>query len=162
MSADVLLKVEDLHAHYGKSHVLRGVTLEVRRGEVVSLLGRNGSGRSTTLKAMMGLVPPSAGRVQLGADAQRAAAEAPHDAHLALHPGVVVGRRAGERGVEGLLVAVADVDRHRVSGHACGLDQPAAERPGVVEVEGVEAQPLLLLAQDRQPPFVLGAHGATP
>ncbi|MGY4830293.1 ABC transporter ATP-binding protein [Sphaerotilaceae bacterium SBD11-9] len=63
---DVLLQVEDLHAHYGKSHVLRGVTLAVRRGEVVSLLGRNGSGRSTTLKAMMGLVPPSAGRVQLG------------------------------------------------------------------------------------------------
>jgi branched-chain amino acid transport system ATP-binding protein len=66
---DVLLQVEDLHAHYGKSHVLRGVTLAVRRGEVVSLLGRNGSGRSTTLKAMMGLVPPSAGRVQLGARA---------------------------------------------------------------------------------------------
>ncbi|MBL0727623.1 ABC transporter ATP-binding protein [Piscinibacter sp. HJYY11] len=63
---DVLLQVDDLHAHYGKSHVLRGVTLAVRRGEVVSLLGRNGSGRSTTLKAMMGLVPPSAGRVQLG------------------------------------------------------------------------------------------------
>ena len=63
---DVLLRVEELHAHYGKSHVLRGVTLDVRRGEVVSLLGRNGSGRSTTLKAMMGLVPPSAGRVQLG------------------------------------------------------------------------------------------------
>lgn len=63
---DVLLQVDDLHAHYGKSHVLRGVTLKVRRGEVVSLLGRNGSGRSTTLKAMMGLVPPSSGRVQLG------------------------------------------------------------------------------------------------
>jgi branched-chain amino acid transport system ATP-binding protein len=66
---EVLLQVHDLHAHYGKSHVLRGVTLAVRRGEVVSLLGRNGSGRSTTLKAMMGLVPPSAGRVQLGARA---------------------------------------------------------------------------------------------
>ncbi|MES2957557.1 MAG: ATP-binding cassette domain-containing protein, partial [Pseudomonadota bacterium] len=66
---DVLLRVEELHALYGKSHVLRGVTLDVRRGEVVSLLGRNGSGRSTTLKAMMGLVPPSAGRVQLGARA---------------------------------------------------------------------------------------------
>jgi branched-chain amino acid transport system ATP-binding protein len=61
-----LLRVDGLHAHYGKSHVLRGVTLQVGRGEVVSLLGRNGSGRSTTLKAMMGLVPPSAGRVELG------------------------------------------------------------------------------------------------
>ena len=46
-----LLQVEDLHAHYGKSHILRGVSFTVERGEVVSLLGRNGSGRSTTLKA---------------------------------------------------------------------------------------------------------------
>jgi len=69
-----LLHVDGLHAHYGKSHVLRGVTLQVGRGEVVSLLGRNGSGRSTTLKAMMGLVPPSAGRVELGG---RALAGAP-------------------------------------------------------------------------------------
>lgn len=60
-----LLRVDGLHAHYGKSHVLRGVTLSVGCGEVVSLLGRNGSGRSTTLKAIMGLVPPSAGRVDL-------------------------------------------------------------------------------------------------
>src|SRR5215470_14818380 len=69
-----LLRVEGLHAHYGKSHVLRGVTLSVARGEVVSLLGRNGSGRSTTLKAIMGLVTPSAGRVDL---AGRALAGAP-------------------------------------------------------------------------------------
>jgi len=69
-----LLRVDGLHAHYGKSHVLRGVTLSVGRGEVVSLLGRNGSGRSTTLKAIMGLVPPSAGRVDLGG---RALAGAP-------------------------------------------------------------------------------------
>jgi branched-chain amino acid transport system ATP-binding protein len=63
--ASALLRIEDLHAHYGKSHILRGVSLEVGRGEVVSLLGRNGSGRSTTLKAIMGLVPPSAGQVRL-------------------------------------------------------------------------------------------------
>jgi branched-chain amino acid transport system ATP-binding protein len=56
--ASALLRVEDLHAHYGKSHVLRGVTLELRRGEVVSLLGRNGVGRSTTVKAIMGEVLP--------------------------------------------------------------------------------------------------------
>jgi branched-chain amino acid transport system ATP-binding protein len=60
-----VLQVEDLHAHYGKSHVLHGVTFEVRPGEVVGLIGRNGSGRSTTLKAIMGLLPPSAGRVAL-------------------------------------------------------------------------------------------------
>ena len=58
---NALLQVTGLNAHYGKSHVLRGVTLSLARGEVLSLLGRNGSGRSTTLKALMGLVPPSAG-----------------------------------------------------------------------------------------------------
>ena len=49
-----LLEVRDLHAFYGKSHVLHGVNLRVGRGEIVSLLGRNGVGRSTTVKAMMG------------------------------------------------------------------------------------------------------------
>ena len=51
-----MLEVRDLHAFYGKSHVLHGVTLEVREGEIVSLLGRNGVGRSTTVKAIMGQV----------------------------------------------------------------------------------------------------------
>src|SRR6267378_7611922 len=60
---DPLLKVEDIHTYYGKSHILHGVSLEVGRGEVVGLLGRNGVGKSTTLKAIAGLVHPSAGRV---------------------------------------------------------------------------------------------------
>jgi branched-chain amino acid transport system ATP-binding protein len=60
-----LLAVNDLHAHYGKSHILHGVTFEIGRNEVVSLLGRNGSGRSTTMKSIMGLVPPSCGTVSL-------------------------------------------------------------------------------------------------
>ncbi|CAN1511161.1 LivF ABC-type branched-chain amino acid transport systems, ATPase component [Burkholderiaceae bacterium] len=51
-----MLEVENLHAYYGKSHVLHGVNFTVGEGEVVSLLGRNGSGRSTTAKAIMGLV----------------------------------------------------------------------------------------------------------
>ena len=51
-----MLKVHDLHAYYGKSHVLHGVNLEIGKGEIVALLGRNGSGRSTTAKAIMGLV----------------------------------------------------------------------------------------------------------
>jgi branched-chain amino acid transport system ATP-binding protein len=51
-----MLKVENLHAYYGKSHVLHGVNFEVGEGEIVALLGRNGSGRSTTAKAIMGLV----------------------------------------------------------------------------------------------------------
>ena len=51
-----MLKVRDLNAYYGKSHVLHGVDFDVRPGEIVALLGRNGSGRSTTAKAIMGLV----------------------------------------------------------------------------------------------------------
>ena len=53
-----MLEVADLHAFYGKSHILQGVDLRVGDGEIVSLLGRNGVGRSTTCKAIMGLVPP--------------------------------------------------------------------------------------------------------
>lgn len=53
-----MLEVTDLHAYYGKSHILQGVNLSVRGGEIVSLLGRNGVGRSTTIKAIMGEVEP--------------------------------------------------------------------------------------------------------
>jgi branched-chain amino acid transport system ATP-binding protein len=53
-----MLEVRDLHAYYGKSHILQGVDLKVGAGEIVSILGRNGVGRSTTLKAIMGDVPP--------------------------------------------------------------------------------------------------------
>ncbi len=58
-----LVKVEDIHTYYGKSHILHGVSLEVGAGEVVGLLGRNGVGKSTTLKSIMGLVSPSEGKV---------------------------------------------------------------------------------------------------
>jgi len=53
-----MLDVLDLHAYYGKSHILQGVEMHIGAGEVVSLLGRNGVGRSTTVKAIMGEVPP--------------------------------------------------------------------------------------------------------
>jgi len=53
-----MLEVQDLHAYYGKSHILQGVDMHIAAGEVVSLLGRNGVGRSTTVKAIMGEVPP--------------------------------------------------------------------------------------------------------
>jgi branched-chain amino acid transport system ATP-binding protein len=54
----MMLEVAGLHAYYGKSHILQGVDLHIDAGEVVSLLGRNGVGRSTTVKAIMGEVPP--------------------------------------------------------------------------------------------------------
>src|SRR6516164_935614 len=60
-----LIRVEDVHTYYGKSHILHGVSLKVDAGEVVGLLGRNGVGKSTTLKTIMGLVRPSHGAVLL-------------------------------------------------------------------------------------------------
>jgi branched-chain amino acid transport system ATP-binding protein len=64
-SAAPLVRVEDVHTYYGKSHILHGVSLDVAPGEVVGLLGRNGVGKSTTLKTIMGLVRPSRGAVRL-------------------------------------------------------------------------------------------------
>jgi len=58
-----LVAVEDVHTYYGKSHILHGISLHVDRGEVVGLLGRNGVGKSTTLKTIMGLVHPHRGKV---------------------------------------------------------------------------------------------------
>jgi branched-chain amino acid transport system ATP-binding protein len=59
-----MLEVENVHGYYGKSHILQGVTLEVRHGEVVTLLGRNGAGKTSTLKSISGLLPPRIGRVR--------------------------------------------------------------------------------------------------
>ena len=58
-----MLSLTDVHTYYGKSHILHGVSLEVGPGEVVGLLGRNGVGKSTTLKSVMGLARPASGRV---------------------------------------------------------------------------------------------------
>lgn len=58
-----MLRVEDIHTFYGESHALQGVSLEIGAGDVVCLLGRNGAGKSTTLKSIIGLTPPRHGRV---------------------------------------------------------------------------------------------------
>ena len=65
----MILEVDNLHAHYGKSHVLQGVSLQVNDGELVTLLGRNGAGKTTTLKSIVGVVPPTQGVVRFRADA---------------------------------------------------------------------------------------------
>lgn len=59
----MLLEIKDLHAFYEESHILQGVTLLIDRGEIVSLLGRNGVGKTTTLKSIMGLLPPRQGGI---------------------------------------------------------------------------------------------------
>ena len=63
-----MLEVRDLHVAYGDSHVVQGVSLELRQGQVAALLGRNGVGKTTLIRAIAGLTPPRAGRVLLGGD----------------------------------------------------------------------------------------------
>ncbi len=87
-----LLKVCDLNAWYGESHILHGINLEVSEGEVVTLLGRNGAGRTTTLKAILGLTSRRTGTVQIAG--QQTVNMAPHQiAHLG------VGYCPEERGI---------------------------------------------------------------
>jgi branched-chain amino acid transport system ATP-binding protein len=64
-----VLTVRDLHAFYGRAHILHGLSLEAHAGEVVALLGRNGAGKTTAIKTIMGLVPPAQGEVSF--DGQR-------------------------------------------------------------------------------------------
>jgi len=64
VSGPVALSLDGVQGFYGKSHILQGVSLEVRDGEIVCLLGRNGAGKTSTLKAISGLLPPRGGRVR--------------------------------------------------------------------------------------------------
>ena len=58
-----MLKLVDVHTHYGESYVLQGISLEVKEGSVVALLGRNGMGKTTTIRSIIGFTPPRRGRV---------------------------------------------------------------------------------------------------
>ena len=105
-----MLKLDKLHAFYGKSHVLHGVTLDVAPGEIVALLGRNGSGRSTTAKAVMGLVQIQGGLVWKGQSlaglkpyeiAQRGIGYVPENRDifpkLTVHQNLQLGQKSGAR-----------------------------------------------------------------
>ncbi|WP_448044241.1 ABC transporter ATP-binding protein [Bradyrhizobium liaoningense] len=74
--AEAALEIEDLHSYYGDSHVLHGMDFSVRRGEVVALVGRNGAGRTTTLRAIMGLMDRCEGAVRI--DGKDVGALPPH------------------------------------------------------------------------------------
>ena len=62
--SDVVLKLTDLNAHYGHIHALRGISLEVKAGQIVTLLGANGAGKSTTMKCISGLLKPTGGKIE--------------------------------------------------------------------------------------------------
>jgi len=87
VSEPTLVSAEGLHTYYGLSHVLHGVDFEVRRGETVALMGRNGMGKTTLLRSLMGLTPPKRGRIMI--DGREITGAAPHAvarAGLALVP----------------------------------------------------------------------------
>lgn len=60
---ELLLQADDLHTYYGDSHILQGISLSIQRGETISLMGRNGMGKTTTLRSLLGLTPPRSGSV---------------------------------------------------------------------------------------------------
>ncbi|WP_428623154.1 ABC transporter ATP-binding protein [Sedimenticola sp.] len=71
-SATPLLQAEDLHTYYGDSHILRGIDLTIEAGETISLMGRNGMGKTTTLRSLIGLTPARSGRITIrGKEATR-------------------------------------------------------------------------------------------
>ena len=59
----VILKVENIHTYYGESYILQGISLEINQGEIVTLLGRNGAGKTTAIKSIVGLIPPKRGAI---------------------------------------------------------------------------------------------------
>ncbi|NYZ14955.1 ABC transporter ATP-binding protein [Azospirillum sp. RWY-5-1] len=115
-----MLEIADLHGFYGESHVLHGVSLEVRRGEVVTLLGRNGAGKTTTMRAIMGILPKRTGAIRFrGAEL---VGMAPHRI-----PRLGIGYVPEERGI----FASLSVDEN--------LTLPPVVRDGGMTVEQIHA-----------------------
>jgi len=125
-----MLHVTDVHTYYGQSHVLQGVTMRVDAGEVVTLLGRNGVGKTTTLRSIVGLTPARRGRVLLGeVDITRARTDTIARAGVAF-----VG--SGRRTFSGLTVAqhLALVDRPRDAGRGWTVDRVVETFPKLREL----------------------------
>jgi branched-chain amino acid transport system ATP-binding protein len=132
----MILEVRDLHAGYGRSRILHGVSFGIDKGEIVSLVGRNGSGRSTTMKAIVGLVRPDSGSVRLdGAEqAGRNAYEIVRDGiayvpeerqifdNLSVHENLVLGCQPPRNGIA-----------------AWTIDQMYAYFPRLLERRGMKA-----------------------
>lgn len=112
MSTDALIEARGLHTHYGASHILRGVDFSVAQGQTIGLMGRNGMGKTTLLKSLMGIVKPSGGKVTVkGRDmtgaptfeiARQGVAYVPEGrgifGNLSVRENLVMSARAGTRG----------------------------------------------------------------
>ena len=138
MSALAVVQVEDLDVYYGTSQILFGVGLSVRQGETMALLGRNGAGKSTTMKAIMGLAPAHRGKVVSGLkphhNARAGLGFVPEDRQIfpehTVEDNLVIGAKKGPEGEdEWSIRRVYDVFpileplRHRIAGRLSGGEQ---------------------------------------
>ena len=124
----MMLRLEGIHTYYGLVHMLQGVSLEIERGEVLALLGRNGAGKTTVLKSILGLVPPRAGKVVY------------QDEDITRLPPHLVARRGvayvpANRGIFATLSAVENLEIVRRSGTGT-VDEVFARFPKLVELKG--------------------------
>ncbi len=124
----MILRLDGIHTYYGLVHMLHGVSLDVERGEVVALLGRNGAGKTTVLKSILGLVPPRAGRVLF------------KDEDITGLPPYVVARRGiayvpANRGIFSTLSAVENLTIVRRRSTSGTLDDVFKRFPKLVELK---------------------------
>ncbi|RLE00007.1 MAG: ABC transporter ATP-binding protein [Aquificota bacterium] len=158
-----MLKVKGIHTYYGDSHVLQGVSLEVHKGEVVCLLGRNGAGKSTTMKSIIGLVPPRQGTIIfMGEETTglppykmvwRGMAYVPEDRRVFpdltveenLEVAQIASKREGIWSVQGILEVFPMLDRlrHRKAGNLSGGEQQL-----LVIARALLANPYMLLLDE--------------
>jgi branched-chain amino acid transport system ATP-binding protein len=122
----MILRVDGIHTYYGLVHMLQGVSLEVDRGEVVALLGRNGAGKTTVLKSILGLVPPRAGSIVYQSEDITGLAP-----YLAARRGIAYV--AAGRGIFSTLTAVENLDIVRRGGTAT-VDQVFERFPKLREL----------------------------
>jgi branched-chain amino acid transport system ATP-binding protein len=157
-----LLRVENVNSFYGRSHILFDVGIDVNAGETVAILGRNGSGRTTTLKTIMGLIAPATGRVILGGEditgwsayriAQKGVSFVPEERRvfttLTVRDNLEVAEKVGRKGYwtrERVLDLFQPLQKllHRKGGHLSGGEQQM-----VAVARGIIQNPKLLILDE--------------
>ena len=161
-----MLLIEDLHVYYGEIQALKGVALEVRKGEIVTLLGNNGAGKTTTLKSISGLVPARVGRITL--EGEPLTGVPAHDVVRRGIAHVPEGRRIFKRLSVRENLLMGAFPRHDAAGTAVQEHEGLAARVAALLImDGVQARDLQItgtvgsdrgeeLAQALRP----GLHGA--
>ena len=158
------LAVEEVHTYYGEAHILQGVSLELREGEVVTLIGRNGAGKTTTLRSIMGIAPPRRGRIRLGSEditglpthviAQRGVAWVPEERRILPNLTVLENLRLGMLGGRvtdgaGLIDTVFDYfPRLRERATQKGRLLSGGEQQMLAIARGLVARPRIMLVDE--------------